>query len=522
MAPKNPRSKGGSGSQIVESVYAQSLGQQGKVFGSKIIYAEKKKPAIPTAPAGSRSSGSSGSAKKAKSNKKKNSAKGGAGGKKKASGGGGGAQGGSGPQVLDPAAMKKRQKKAREAFRAGRVLIDKLVEGVDVVLEVLDARDPQRCRSTYLERIVQEAGKKLVFVLNKTDLVPRHSVERWLEALRKEHLAVPFNAVESTSSADALARLLKSLAGNINKEKPSSITIGVVGFPSVGRGSVLRSLKQSKDLPSTTKFYVNLGALLGRGGRGPINFLLRSKILPGEDLISATESILMRCKQQTLMITYSVPRFDHGSEFLNALARQQGHLFKGGVPDTLTAARSFLRELGSGKTPFYTNPPLPPVSATSASAPSLKKATKAEKGYGLDAGLDSSMLDTMSFSADHTFSFALAAQDGLEEDPEDDGEDEDGDDEEEAPQLVAADNGKKTKSKKQVAQEPDVDEDEEEEDQDEDDKEEEEEEEEEIAPVTTKRGAKSLPVQKRPVKKAKKSAAAEEDGDAPYAFGEFA
>ncbi|KAF9121425.1 Serine/threonine kinase [Mortierella sp. 14UC] len=497
---------------VVESVYGEAFGQRGKVLGSKIIRAESKKASS----AATTMTGSGSGSAKAKKNNKKKGAKGGKG---KAGAGGKNPNGGGVPQVLDPAAIKKRAKKAREAFRTGRVLLEKLVEGCDVVLVVLDVRDPQRCRSTFLERLVQESGKSLVFVLNKTDMVPRHNVERWLEVLRQERTTVPFNAIESSfSSADALAKLLKAQSSSTNGDKKAAITIGIVGFPSVGRSSVLRSLRQSKELSSsssTIKFYVNLGALLNKGGHGPIDSMLRSKLLPNDDLISATASIVMRCKQQFLMITYSVPRFDTGKEFLASLARQQGHLFKGGVPDTLTTARTFLRELSSGKSPFYTNPP---------TLATVKKTRRdGGKGYGVEGKYDEQVLGAMEFSDELGFSFALTAQDGLEEDPEDDGDEE----EEEVPVLVPAANKAKqqVQSKKQIVQEQDMDEDDEDGDEalDENVEDEEEEEEEDIAPVTTtKRGAKSTPVQKRPVKKAKNAAAIDEDGDAPYSFGEFA
>lgn len=149
-------------------MYGESLGQQGRALGSKIIRAENKKsqPNFTTAP-----EPGSGSAKaKAKKNNKKK--KGANKGKSGAAGSGGAngkkAGGANEPQVLDPAAIKKRQRKAKEAFRTGRVLLEKLVEGSDLVLVVLDSRDPQRCRSTFLERLVKESGKSLVFVLNKT------------------------------------------------------------------------------------------------------------------------------------------------------------------------------------------------------------------------------------------------------------------------------------------------------------------------------------------------------------------
>ena len=49
-----------------------------------------------------------------------------------------------------------------------------VVESADVVLEILDARDPLGCRSVHVERAVMaNSSKKLVLVLNKIDLVPK-------------------------------------------------------------------------------------------------------------------------------------------------------------------------------------------------------------------------------------------------------------------------------------------------------------------------------------------------------------
>lgn len=60
-----------------------------------------------------------------------------------------------------------------------------MVDAADVILEVLDARNPLGCRSQEVEQAVMAAGprKKLVLVLNKIDLVPREVVEDWLKCV---------------------------------------------------------------------------------------------------------------------------------------------------------------------------------------------------------------------------------------------------------------------------------------------------------------------------------------------------
>lgn len=72
----------------------------------------------------------------------------------------------------------------------------KVVHDSDVILEVLDARDPLACRSPALESMVLSADgkKRLILVLNKIDLVPAEVVKRWLVHLRREFPTVAFKA----------------------------------------------------------------------------------------------------------------------------------------------------------------------------------------------------------------------------------------------------------------------------------------------------------------------------------------
>ena len=66
-----------------------------------------------------------------------------------------------------------------------------MVELADVVIQVLDARDPLGCRCPDVERYIRSVnpGKRIILLLNKVDLVPREAGERWLKCVRRAPLA---------------------------------------------------------------------------------------------------------------------------------------------------------------------------------------------------------------------------------------------------------------------------------------------------------------------------------------------
>ncbi|KAB5551187.1 P-loop containing nucleoside triphosphate hydrolase protein [Coniochaeta sp. 2T2.1] len=132
-----------------------------------------------------------------------------------------------------------------------------VVDQADVVLYVLDARDPEGTRSREVERSVMAAaagGKRLILILNKVDLIPPPVLRGWLAHLRRFFPTLPLRAsgpaanahtfnhrdmtVQSTSSA--LFRALKSFAASRNLKR--AISVGVIGYPNVGKSSVINAL----------------------------------------------------------------------------------------------------------------------------------------------------------------------------------------------------------------------------------------------------------------------------------------
>jgi nuclear GTP-binding protein len=117
--------------------------------------------------------------------------------------------------------------------------------------------------------------KKIIILLNKIDLVPMENAYAWQNYLRREYPVVLFKAnlqnqnshlssntvfkksvanhtdaaeemVQSSKAVgpDHLIQLIKQLSRVEGTTR--SVTVGLIGYPNVGKSSVINSLKRSK------------------------------------------------------------------------------------------------------------------------------------------------------------------------------------------------------------------------------------------------------------------------------------
>lgn len=163
-----------------------------------------------------------------------------------------------------------------------------------------------------------------------------------------------------------------------NKNLKTSLTVGVIGLPNVGKSSLINSLKRAKvaqvgNTPGVTRGIqeVHLDkqiTLLDSPGvvfaepsaDGEAAAALRNcvKIEQLEDPILPVTEITKRCPAKQLMLLYNLPKFDGPMDLLQKLAVSRGKLKRGGTVDVQAAARILLQDWTSGKIPYYTVPPV--------------------------------------------------------------------------------------------------------------------------------------------------------------------
>ncbi|MBT5021638.1 GTPase [Candidatus Woesearchaeota archaeon] len=234
-------------------------------------------------------------------------------------------------------------------------VVNKVIRDADILLEVLDARHVDESRNIEVEQKVQQAGKKLIYVINKCDLINKS---------RSEQAKKGLNPCVFISAKDHLGTTkLREMIMRVAKGK--QVKVGVLGFPNTGKSSLINALKGSGAAKTSSQSGFTKGEQRVRASKRLI-LIDTPGVIPYREnadkkhvKISAID--FSRIKEPDIAAMNLIDELDgvieahygvegvDSEEIVEKIALKYRKLGKGGLPDLDVAGRMILRDWQIGK-----------------------------------------------------------------------------------------------------------------------------------------------------------------------------
>ncbi|RDE24494.1 ribosome biogenesis GTPase YlqF [Motiliproteus coralliicola] len=247
--------------------------------------------------------------------------------------------------------------------------IAKVIDQIDVVIEVLDARLPQSSENPLVEQL--RGRKPVIKVLNKSDLADAGRTRKWVKYLSEDTVqAMPLRMGQKQELQQLVERCKAAAPARVAADRP--VRVMIMGIPNVGKSTLINALMGRKlakvgNEPAVTKtqqrFVAHNGlAIFDTPGilwpkiededssyRLAASGAIRDTVVEYEDIALYSLDFLRRDYPQLLKERFKLTELPASAdELLDMVGRKRGCLKSGGVVDRTKAGEILIGDLRSG------------------------------------------------------------------------------------------------------------------------------------------------------------------------------
>jgi len=238
------------------------------------------------------------------------------------------------------------------------LLLEKIINISDIILEILDARFPKEMQNKEIEKLIKNKDKKIIYVLNKSDLTRKRD---------KRLNPRVFISCKHKKGITELRNKIKEEAIKVKKRgEYNRVQVGVIGYPNTGKSSLINLLigKASAKTGSEAGFTKGIQKLkltkeiilLDSPGVIPIDkYSMTSKEKIAQHVkvggrsynqVKDPEFVLneiVKNNRKELEKFYNI-KFKNAEDLIEKIGKKKGFLKKGDKIDSDRTARAILKD----------------------------------------------------------------------------------------------------------------------------------------------------------------------------------
>ena len=251
-------------------------------------------------------------------------------------------------------------------------LAEKTIEMSDIILEVLDSRFIQETRNTELEKKILDKGKKIIYVINKSDLIDSPSSKEKETWQMNPKIFISCSKRQGIRDLRNKIKALANLIKNRSTKELGRVVVGIIGYPNTGKSSIINLLIGKKTAGTGADAGFTKGIQKVRL-TADIVLLDSPGVIPREDYtniegkkkskqtklgarsysqVKFPETVVADLMKEFPGIFeqfYGLPKMNDSEEFIEELGTKKGFLKKGGLVEEDRTARFVLKDWQEGK-----------------------------------------------------------------------------------------------------------------------------------------------------------------------------